>query len=62
MQELIPSFITTFDYQVREIILGIPEFREGSLPAIVVEQITYEYIKIYANLWEEALVYGVIVE
>ena len=62
LEEFLPSFIETYTMSTREIIPTVPEFRDGKQPAIDVVKVDYESVKIQVNMWEQAYVYGVIVE
>lgn len=41
MTEFLPTFIKTYQMSSREIIMSLPEFRHGEVPAIELVEVTH---------------------
>ena len=60
IEEFLPDFDRSYVMPVREIILAKPKFRNRR--GVVVDEVTHENAKITVNMWEQAIVYAVIVQ
>ena len=59
IEEFLPDFDRSYIMPVREIILAKPKFRNRN--GIRVDELTHESAKIIVRMWEQAIVYAVIV-
>ena len=60
LEESLPDFDRSYTMPTREIILAKPKFR--NINPVKVEELTHESAKINVSMWEQAIVYAVIVQ